>query len=50
MAQALGRYIVFESKKIIGKIASCKKLEYSQPAIFVNAAGISIIEINGYYI
>lgn len=45
MAQgALGGYLVYESKILVGKIARYEKMEYAWPAKFVNSAGVSIIE------
>lgn len=45
MAQgAIGGYLVYESKILIGKIAKQEKLDYGWPAKIVNSAGISIIE------
>ena len=45
MAQgALGGYLVYESKVLVGKISREKELAYSWPAKIVNSAGISIIE------
>ncbi len=45
MAQgALGGYLVYESKVLLGKITQEKELAYSWPAKIVNSAGISIIE------
>lgn len=41
---AAGGYLIFESKKLIGKIESKQSWEYSWYAKFVNSAGISIIE------
>lgn len=45
MAQgALGGYLVYESKMLVGKIPKNGKLEINWAAKFVNSAGISIIE------
>ncbi len=41
---ALGGYLVYESKNLVGKISSNNRLEYSWAAKFTNAAGVSIIE------
>lgn len=40
----LGGALIFGSKKIINEIEINERLEYSWPAKFVNAAGVSIIE------
>jgi hypothetical protein len=41
---AAGGYLIFESKRLIGKIESKRAWEYSWYAKFVNSAGTSIVE------
>lgn len=41
---ALGGYLIYESKNLIGKIEQKQSLEYSWYGKFVNSAGTSIIE------
>lgn len=41
---AIGGYVIFESKRLIGLVPQHKELGYSWPSKIVNAAGVSIVE------